>query len=87
MALIKPDPVDPMKIRRFMALGAYAVLIVVIAFMLLFVIIGDKDMRDNLLSATGVLVLLLTCCTGLVVQYSSQAFRIQKKETQDVRRD
>ncbi len=69
----KPNPDDPLAIRRRMAKISFMTLLGTLGLILWIVLSGDQDTAKNLTAATGVLSTILVCFTGLVAGYGVAA--------------
>lgn len=65
----KPDPKDPMKVKRNFAIAAFAVLVGVAVDVLYIVKTGDTETAAMLSAAAGILIVLLPTLATPIVQY------------------
>ena len=72
---------DKQKNRRRFAWVAFIAIVGTLIALLVFIGTGDDDTRQNVQAFQGMGMLILTCLTGLIAQYSEHSRR--QDETND----
>jgi len=71
--MLKPREEDDFFIRRSLAMGSAASIMVILVLILGIVFIGDTEMSERLTAAQGILMTIITALIGNVSFYMHQA--------------
>lgn len=74
------SPLDRFRVRRMMAVAAFATLVLTVPATFLLIAIGGEHMGDKLLQGSGVLAPVIACLTALVWKYFGDVTRTDLEE-------
>jgi len=61
---------DIMRIRRHIAITSFVCIILTLFSVLLMIFFGNKELANNMLSATGIISPIILALTGIIAQYA-----------------
>lgn len=82
-----PLPIDRFRIRRRMAVTAFATVVLMVPSTFTMILMGGENMGDKLLHGSSILGPVTACLTAIVWKYFGDVTRNDLKEIRDVQDD